>query len=486
MRSALEAGNRRLAKSALEVRGAGRANDKHLVHVNTREMREMNRMFGPATRNPHTGLPEHGFFSKLAKTAKATRSHVHKVFKGASNALRGKGSIFGGTPLATKLSNAVTGRHDKPIADQYGGMTPEEKAAYKEKNGVDGLGYSSELHAAGSAIGAYYGGAALGGAIGAGAQGLGASAGVASAAGTVGSKAAMAVAANENAKAMNASAERAEGGSLGTGTTSKKKATGLLLGRASALADRPYTPYEGQRVAGLTANEQQASDMAHTQDPRVMQNYDKAESAIDDSTKEYNSKNLEQYLSPFRDSGIQKENEEYDRQNASLLNSKAGAFGGDRAAFATSELNRTHMNALSDLNASAYRDATNAFFQDATRKQSASDAYRAVGGDISQLNRQQMQDLMATGGLQHVIDQGNLDFNYQQFVENRDWDVTNLEPLMRALTTSGQPGANPKGDNTAAIAGAAATIAGAYFQSGSGTNTPASTTPTTPTYGNDD
>lgn len=257
---------------------------------------------------------------------------------------------------------------------------------------------------------------------------------------------------------------------------SKKKATSLLLGRAGEIADRPYTPYEGDRVAGLTDNEQQASALARRGNPDAQRLLDKSESAIDDSRQEFNKDNLERYLSPYRDSGIANENEEYDRQNASLLNSKAGAFGGDRAAFATSELNRTHMGALSDINAKAYDQATQAFFNDASRQQSAAQAYQSVAGDVSQLNRQQIQDLMATGGIERVLNQANLDFNYQQFVENRDWDITNLEPLIRALGTTGQPGANPKGDNTAAALGAAATIAGAYFTANPGsssTSTPA-------------
>ena len=43
---------------------------------------------------------------------------------------------------------------------------------------------------------------------------------------------------------------------------------------------------------------------------------------------------------------------------------------------------------------------------------------------------------MATGGLQRVLDQGQLDFNYQQFLENRDWSVTNLQPLLNAIAAA--------------------------------------------------
>lgn len=105
-----------------------------------------------------------GFFSKLVKTLAPTRSHVHAILNGAKDTLKGK-RIFGGTPLGTKLSNLVTGRHDKPIADQYGGMTADEKKKFVADHGGDpnSLGYSQELHAIGSAIGSMYAGNYAGG-----------------------------------------------------------------------------------------------------------------------------------------------------------------------------------------------------------------------------------------------------------------------------------------------------------------------------------
>lgn len=111
-----------------------------------------------------------GFLSKLWKTATFTRQHIHNIFKGFKK--RGwKGMIFGGTPLGTKIGNAVFGTNYKPLTDQTGGATSAEKAAYKAKNGADSLGYSSELHAIGSAIATFYG---VQGVWGVGAKALGA------------------------------------------------------------------------------------------------------------------------------------------------------------------------------------------------------------------------------------------------------------------------------------------------------------------------
>lgn len=476
MRSALERSNKRLSTDAQRVRRAGRAGDSMLVHVNPREKREMDRMFGPASTNPHTGLPEHGFFSKIGKTLGFEGSHMVKFTK---NVLKNpwRGSFFLNTPIGTKLLNKATGKNYQATVGQLGGSTQAERDAYEEKHGEGSLGYANSTNAAANTIAGFYAGQGVGNLAGKAAGQLGASAGVAGAVGNVTGNVAVGQAnqanADEYARAMEAAAGK-------DGKLSKKEATSLLLTRAGEIANRPYESYLGQRVAPLTRNEQMASEMARTRDPRVMENLDEAESAIRASTKEFNRENLESYLSPYRDSAIERQNEQYDRARASLLNSKAGAWGGDRAAFEASELDRQHFGQISDINAQAYRDATQAFFSDADRHARASDAWRAVAGDRSQLNRQQIQDLMATGGIERALDQAQLDFDYQQFVEARDWDITNLGPLLAALGTTGQPTANPKGDNTAAALGAAATIAGAYFQGGGGgsSSAPAASTPT--------
>lgn len=457
MKSALQKYDRATARHAERVRKAGRAGDSILMHVNPREAEHMEREFGPASINPHTGLPEHGFFSKLKKAAGFELWHGKKIFKG----LKPSQLFFGIDPIGTKIGNKVTGSHAQPLVDQLGGARGDRLQQYQDETGKD-PGYAGTLQSVAHTIAGAYGGSAVGSLAGSGASALGASGGVASAAGQVASRGAM-----MGANQLNQEAADNSGGNAVL-KTNKKKATSLLLGRASELADRPYTPYEGDRVAGMSANEQQASDMARTGNPDAKRLLDKSESAIDSSNKAFNKDNLESYLSPYRDSGIQKENELYDTNKASLLNSKAGAWGGDRSAFDQSELTRQHMGAISDINAKAYDQATTAFFNDANRQQNAAQAYQSVAGDVSQLNRQQVQDLMATGGIDRVLHQGQLDFNYQQFVEQRDWDVNNLEPLLRALGTTGQPGVSPSGQNTSAAIGAAATIAGAYFSANPG------------------
>jgi hypothetical protein len=88
---------------------------------------------------------------------------------------------------------------------------------------------------------------------------------------------------------------------------------------------------------------------------------------------------------------------------------------------------------------------------------------------------------MATGGLERVLNQAQLDFDYNQFIEERDWDITNLQPLLASIgVNNGAPGKPNNEDSIATALGAAATVAGAYFSANPNTTgTPTTTTPTT-------
>lgn len=242
--------------------------------------------------------------------------------------------------------------------------------------------------------------------------------------------------------------------------------------RAREIAERPYVPYAGQRVAGLSKNEREASALARTGNESALGYLDKAGSELG-KLEDFSGESLKKYMNPYTESvlsgALRTANEEYERERSRLENSMAGAWGGDRAAFAAAELERGHTNTLTDLTARTYHDAfesaRQSFFQDQDRRMRAAQAYQSLGGDISRMNTQQIQDLMATGGVERLLQQADLDFDYQQFAEARDWDVNNLEPLLQALGTAqaGERNRQPEISPWGQALGAAATIAGAYF-----------------------
>lgn len=247
------------------------------------------------------------------------------------------------------------------------------------------------------------------------------------------------------------------------------------LSKASTISERQYTPYDGDRVAGLSANEQSASNLARSGSDQARSMYGKASDSLG-SMEDYSSSALEKYQSPYIEGVLQpqirEQNTAYGQARTKLLNSKAGAFGGDRAALEESQLEKGHRQAISDVTGKTYSDAfqnaQSAFFTDQNRKVAASDAYNRVGGNLSALNTSEIQDLMATGGVGRMIDQGVLDSKYSSFLEARDWDVNNLQPLLSTISASkgGNSSSTQVGGGAGAFGqalGAAATVAGAYF-----------------------
>lgn len=241
------------------------------------------------------------------------------------------------------------------------------------------------------------------------------------------------------------------------------------------IANRTYTPYTGERVAGLAGNERSASNLARYGADESRQLYGEAEGQLG-SMEDYSGSALAKYQNPYTEAVLQPQlrdlNTQYGTARTQLLNSKAGAFGGDRAALEESQLEKGHRQAIADTTGKTYSDAflqgQQAFFQDQNRKIASAQALEQVGGQIDQLNRGQVQDLMATGGTDRLLQQANLDFDYGQFIENRDWDVTNLQPLLASLqvphTTTTE--SKQSGGAFGQILGAAATVAGAYFSGG--------------------
>lgn len=250
-----------------------------------------------------------------------------------------------------------------------------------------------------------------------------------------------------------------------------------LISRATTIADRQYTPYTGTRVADLAPNERTAinlaSDATTFNDAR---NYlDRAGQTID-GVSDWSTETMKKYMDPYVDqvvdSTLRRENEAYQGRLADLRSSQAvrGAFGSDRATLAESEETGRHLDTVGDLTAqgysNAYRTALDAWSTDNQTKLATADALRAVGGDVSRLNSAQITDLLRTGGADRLLRQMELDVDYQDFIEQRDWDANNLEPLFRAVEgAAGNQGQPIPADTTASsLLGMASTLVG-YFGS---------------------
>jgi hypothetical protein len=255
----------------------------------------------------------------------------------------------------------------------------------------------------------------------------------------------------------------------------------MLLDKGVALSNRPYKGYEKERVAKMSENENIASSKARSgyEDSRGM--IDKARQTIDGvAGEEWNADTQKKYMDPYADEVIggtlRKENEAYQQEQNRLRTGAAsrGAFGGSRATLLEAETTGRHLDTVGDLTArgksSAYNNAFSMWQADSDRKLGAARAYENVGGDLARLNTAQIQDLIQTGGADRVLRQLTNDTDYAAFIEERDWEVTNLQPLIQSIAAS--KGGNVQRDTskhdaaTSALGGVASLIG--YFGSKSG------------------
>lgn len=284
-----------------------------------------------------------------------------------------------------------------------------------------------------------------------------------------------AYAANKNAKSAEQAMHQGETGPV-------VGAEDQAIGQAEQIAKRSYTPYDGQRVAGVSQNETAANKLANPNSQNLTLANDnlKQASNLAGSTEAFDPNSYKQFMNPYTKEAIDPVAREATlayQQNLSAAKGASaaqGALGGDRETLMETELARGHEQNISDIYSKGYAQAYNnamttavdTWKSDTNRKLSASSAYANAGNDITRMNSEQISDLVATGQADRLLQQVKLDTDYKNFIEKRDWSVSNLQPLLQTISAS--KGGNftqsktQQGDTVGAVLGAASAVAG-YF-----------------------
>jgi hypothetical protein len=236
-----------------------------------------------------------------------------------------------------------------------------------------------------------------------------------------------------------------------------------VLSRGAKLADRKWQGFDSrQRVAGLSGNEKigisGAAGLTGKYQP-----------LIDRASRGFSSGALNEYMNPYTsgvlDVGARRINQDYDARLGALSRKRGmmDAFGSSRGTQMELGLQQQRSQALRDMETtglnSAYDKGTEAFFRD---RQGALDA----AGTGMNLDRAAIDSQMGTGGVERGQQQAGKDFDYAQFLEKRDYDVTNFDTLLKSLhEAKGTQGAvTPASSMGSQIAGLASVAAGAYSQ----------------------
>lgn len=244
---------------------------------------------------------------------------------------------------------------------------------------------------------------------------------------------------------------------------------------AQDVANRPYNPYTGERIAGFNDIQQQGM-----QDSLDFANGNVGGAALGDAmsymrgvgdfSPEKIAAGIDTYMNPYLDkvAGNVMSNMDRSRQMA-LMNggaaaTTAGAYGGSRQGIAdaltNSEFFRNAGQQMDQLYSQGFDRAAGLSAQDIANSMNAQGLRLSAGSQLANLGNMERQWGLQNLGLinqvgaqQQGMDQAMKDWQYQQFLEQRDYPLQQLgirqsglsaSPYGQATTASGG-GTNPFG-----------------------------------------
>jgi len=270
-----------------------------------------------------------------------------------------------------------------------------------------------------------------------------------------------------------------------------------LVSQAQSTANQGYKAYDGQTYAGLTP-EQEAGIAATTAaagkaDPY----YGKASGYLDQSAQTisptaYSREALQQYMNPYQqdviDSTLAQTAENDRRQQQDLTGNAimAGAWGGDRAGVAKAELARQQKLAgdqtIAGLNSQNFSQALQTFQQqqgvdlgarqnDAQRQANAGSQYMNLGQAAQDSALKDAYAQIQAGSVRQKANQGQMDADYQKWLEEQASPYANQSWLANMLTGIGSAAGSTStgttkekgGSNAGSYLGAGISLASALF-----------------------
>lgn len=234
-----------------------------------------------------------------------------------------------------------------------------------------------------------------------------------------------------------------------------------LFGQAEATSSIPYSPYPGPTVAPLSQQQtqgigqaQQYSQAAQPWLQNAGQYAANSTQQIAPSLQQFGQSQFNSLSNPFTQGVIGTSEQELQRQLAIGQQGVAGqaaqqgAWGGDRAAIAQSELARNEGQLggqlASQLNLQNFQQAQSQFNtqqnqqiaaqeSDAQRAAQASQLMTGIGTQVQGQGIQGAEALTGAGALEQQQGQANINSGYQQFLNQRNWPMQQLQTLSGAI-----------------------------------------------------
>lgn len=211
--------------------------------------------------------------------------------------------------------------------------------------------------------------------------------------------------------------------------------------QAQRLSARQYTPYRGERIAGMS--DAQISALEQTKAMGPSQYYPAAGLAALQGTQEFGTPQAQVYMSPYQQAvtDIAKRKATTEGQQAlqqiRSQAARAGAFGGSRQGLIESQEIANLGQRLSDIQArgseAAFQNAQQQFERDRQAKLAGAGQLAAIGGAQQQAEIQRLQALERAGTLEQAEAQRLLDLRYKDFLRQQDYPYQQLAAYSSAI-----------------------------------------------------
>lgn len=240
--------------------------------------------------------------------------------------------------------------------------------------------------------------------------------------------------------------------------------------KAQTLAKRDYPQYSGPRLADFTADQQAGFDLTRRTAGAYQPYLGKAGDLLTkfgDLT--WADADQASYMNPYMDQVTNATVEEIrragnvDRAQLERAMTAEGAWGDARHGVVEAEnlrnQNTTIANTIASGKASAYNQALQAFNADRQAQLAAASGLMDYAGTGQQMGYRDAAALLGTGGQQQQQQQSHLDLGYQDFWNEFNFPIENLNLVTSTLggtpysqtTTSTQPGGNSFATNLGAF-----------------------------------
>lgn len=223
-----------------------------------------------------------------------------------------------------------------------------------------------------------------------------------------------------------------------------------LYGRAKGIAEQPFVPYTGPRVAGFSPDQLRAFEATRGLFETGMQ-YDPltdirgiAEAPIPGLLEA----DISAYQSPFQQQVIDttmadiQRQADIARQKAQDVAIGAGAFGGSRSAILEAESQRPFADVMArtaaGLRQTGFEQARRAAESDISRQLAGREFRAGLLGGISAEQQRRLGMLSGLGGQQQALQQRALDIPYQEFQRALAYPTQQLGLLAQGVSAQPQ------------------------------------------------